>query len=503
MIGLVALVSAGLAASGVGTYLALRSFLVHRLDQQLLATSRPVTRLFSPAPGTNIPAGSVDQRSLRDAAGPGIYVEVRDLNGTVVALTRPGPRDSAGAQPRFPANLKIAPVVPRREAEPGRRPPPAPGRLSTVPASSGGTRFRIAVSPLPAGQGQVMLATSLAPLDQTLRHLVEVELLISLAVLAATAALGLALARQAARPLEHIATTADAIAAGDLGRRVEGATESSEVGRVGLALNAMLGEIQESFARRDASESRLRRFVADASHELSTPLTSIQGYAELLDLSTQLSPADVTRASGRIRSESTRMARLIDDLLLLASMDRGRPLRVEQIDLALVATDAATDIRAAEPSRPITCEAFGPVIVSGDDDRLRQVAANLCANARRHTPPGTPIAVRASVDGHFGVLEVADEGPGLTPEQSARVFDRFYRVDTARARNQGGSGLGLAIVAAVVEAHGGHVSAGGTPGGGATFRVSIPLAEASRGPLPTATTTEPTEPSEPSDSEGG
>ncbi|GAC1598492.1 MAG: HAMP domain-containing sensor histidine kinase [Acidimicrobiales bacterium] len=477
LVGLMALVTAGLGASGVGTYLALRSFLVRRLDEQLTATLRPVTRVLAPGPET-VTTELLDDRALRDAAGPGVYIEVRDASGKVVSVVQSGPHDATKGAPQLPTILRVW-SAPERGVGPGRPPPPPPpppaARRFTVPAVAGGGRFRVSVGPLPGAAGEVVVAIGLRPLDQTLRHLVDVELAISAAVLATTALLGLALARQAARPLEHIAATADAIAAGDLGRRVEGAAPSSEVGRVGMALNTMMSQIQDSFARRDETETRLRRFVADASHELSTPLTSIQGYAELLELGPSLGPADVVVATGRIRSEAMRMAGLVDDLLLLAAMDDGRPLRMELVDLALLATDAAVDIRVSDPRRAVACEAAGQVMVRGDDDRLRQVAANLTTNARRHTPVDTQIVIRAFAEGRFGVLEVVDHGPGLTSEQASRVFDRFYRVDTARARAQGGSGLGLAIVAAVIEAHRGCVVARDTPGGGATFRIEVPL----------------------------
>jgi len=254
------------------------------------------------------------------------------------------------------------------------------------------------------------------------------------------------------------------------------ADQRSEAGRVGLAFNTMLARIQEAFARRDATENRLRRFVADASHELSTPLTSIRGYAELFRRGLSERPDDLAKAMERIEGEAKRMGGLVDDLLMLANLDNGRPLARHPVDLSAIAEDAASDLRAADPGRSVEVVTAGPVMVLGDEDRLRQVAANLTSNARRYTPAGSPVTLRVSSERGRGVLAVADRGPGLDAEQAARVFDRFYRVDTARSRAAGGSGLGLSLVASIAEAHGGQASVETVPGQGATFLVALPLA---------------------------
>ncbi len=194
----------------------------------------------------------------------------------------------------------------------------------------------------------------------------------------------------------------------------------------------MLADIQQAFARRDATEGRLRRFVADASHELSTPLTSIRGYAELFHRGLADRPDDLATAMGRIEAESVRMSRLVDDLLLLAKLDSGRPLETQPVDVVAVVNDAAGDLRVVAPDWPVTVEVPDNLLVLGDEDRLRQVVANLTSNAQRYTPPGTAITLRARADGDRGVIEVADQGPGLDEEQAAKVFERFYRVDAAR-----------------------------------------------------------------------
>ncbi len=258
------------------------------------------------------------------------------------------------------------------------------------------------------------------------------------------------------------------------------------MGRLTTSLNGMLNQIERAFHAREASEARTRRFAADASHELRTPLASIRGFAELYRQGA-VPTAEVGRTMRRIEDEATRMGGLVEDLLLLARLDEQRPGRTESVDLAVLAGDAVHDARALDPTRRVGLLGLGPAagpspaVIVGDEDRLRQVVANLMANAVRHTPAGTPIEVAVGVTAGgpgtpaAAVLEVRDHGPGLSPEQAERVFERFYRVDSSRSRGQGGgSGLGLSIVAAVVGSHGGRVQTLETPGGGATFRVEIP-----------------------------
>jgi len=277
------------------------------------------------------------------------------------------------------------------------------------------------------------------------------------------------------RPLREIEGTASAIAAGDLSRRVERAEPRTEVGRLGLSLNAMLAQIESAFKARQISEERLRRFVADASHELRTPLAAVRAYAELFSRGAATRPADLERSMSGITRETERMTLLVDDLLLLARLDEGRPLEQEPVSLDEVVGEAVDAARVVDAKRPVSLD-VEPATVIGDRDRLRQVIDNLIANVRAHTPPGTPVAVGLHrIDGQ-AELSVSDSGPGFTEEEAARVFERFYRVDHSRTRASGGVGLGLSIVAAVAEAHGGVATARPTPGGGATFLVAIPLA---------------------------
>jgi two-component system OmpR family sensor kinase len=302
-----------------------------------------------------------------------------------------------------------------------------------------------------------------------------IELLVTAVVLAAMTALGLWIVRLGLRPLDEIAKTADAIAAGDLSRRVERAEPRTEVGRLGLALNAMLANIEEAVSALEASESKLRRFVADASHELRTPLAAVRAFAELFTRGAATRPDDLERSMAGIIREAERMSVLVEDLLLLAHLDEGRPLTLEPVALEQVVAEALETSRTIEPGRPIDAS-LEPSIVAGDRDRLRQVVDNLLSNVRSHTPSDAPLKVTLAHEDGSAVLAVADSGPGMDAEQLTHAYERFYRADPSRARASGGAGLGLAIVAAVVEAHGGAVDAESVPDEGTTFRVRLPLA---------------------------
>ena len=315
----------------------------------------------------------------------------------------------------------------------------------------------------------------LSDFQDTLHHVALIGGIVTAAVLIGLAVLAWWLIRLGLRPLEEMGETAGRIADGDLSQRVEETNPRTEVGQLGVALNSMLGQIEEAFDQREASERRMRRFLADASHELRTPLTSIRGYAEVFGMGAAEKPEDVEMAMRRIEQESVRMSVMVNDLLSLARLDEVRePLR-ERVDLRELVSDACEDARAAAPDRRITFTAPDSAEILGDPHQLRQVVANLLANAAVHTPAGSPIEVRLVRQGPSAVLTVRDHGPGISEDAKGQVFERFWRQSASRGRDAGGAGLGLAIVAGVVAAHGGRARASNHPDGGAVFTIELPI----------------------------
>ena len=464
----------GLAVADVVTYASVRSFLYGQADNTLTQNEELGFDYLTFAAGRALPVTKTD---LSRRVPSDVYLTLLDRNGTVI-LRRPS--GSPTRPDPAPVLTKDIPVqqVPDidRHVHVGRyagtfHPDPD----SVVLASTGDPDGQYRAVAVTVPQGTLVTAVSLNPTNDTLNSLRRVELLASLAVLFAMSVLVLLVVRRGLRPLRQMAGTADAIASGDLTRRVpEQRPGTDEVGRLGSALNEMLAQIEEAFAEKSASEDRLRQFVADASHELRTPLTSIRGYAELLARGGFSDQAGQRRALKRIEEEATRMGGLVEDLLLLAELDRGRPLRAEPVDLRRVCADAVGDSNAVARGHHLSLAPGPPVIVLGDSERLAQVAHNLVRNALAHTPPGTTVTVWAGVQGHMGFIQVADDGPGIPPEEAARVFDRFYQSDPSRSYS--GTGLGLAIVRAIAEALGGSAEVLRKVGPGATLRVTIPLA---------------------------
>ncbi|WP_030233369.1 sensor histidine kinase [Streptomyces sp. NRRL S-350] len=476
-----ALVTTGLAVSDAFVLGTVRSQLVEQLDEQLqrygLPLSRkPLAQVTTPTVGRPAVAG-------RRISLPSQYlVQYLSADGKVQALMRQPVSDSdpapqlAGLDP-----IRTAPDVP-----------------FDLPDQRGRHSWRVLVLPLQPPRGQaaspsayasptvtpayVMVAVSREDIDATVGRLSTSFLAIGGAVLVLIAALGFFAVRAGLRPLRRIEAGAARIAAGELSHRMPELPPGTEVGRLSIALNGMLTQIEAAFAARAESEARMRRFVADASHELRTPLAGIRGFAELYRMGALPTEADVKRTMTRIESEADRMGALVEDLLVLARLDEERPLDLAPMDLRTLAADALHDLTALDPSRPVSLTgpcgtgAPGAAPVLGDEARLRQVVTNLVGNAVKHTPSGTPvrIGVGARADG-VCLLEVADSGPGLTEEQAQQVFDRFYRVDASRSRDKGGgAGLGLAIATALTRAHGGTLSLHTAPGEGATFRVELP-----------------------------
>jgi two-component system, OmpR family, sensor kinase len=474
------LVFAALAlSSAAGTY-ALNRYLLDRLDVSLQFYTKALTSV---------------QYDQKLPLPEDYYILASSING--VSANKPVTGDASLTPADYP------PAVTGLEAVNAVLDQPY-----TVHSSNGRVYWRVLVTYY--GNGTVLqVAEKLSPVQLAIGRIIWVDLLAGAGVLIALASIGAAIVRQSLIPLVQIEQTAAAIAAGDLTQRVPdpeaagGGEPTTELGRLAHALNAMLTQIETAFTARaeseaaakaaaeDAqeaetkalsSEAKMRQFVADASHELRTPLTTIRGFAELYRQGAVADPADVTRLVRRIEDEAARMGLLVEDLLLLARLDRERPLTLAPVELPVLALDAVQAAEAIAPERSITLEVRDDperLVAYGDDARLRQVIGNLMTNALVHTPPEAAVALRVyAAPDNRAVVEVADTGPGLTEEQQAHVFERFYRADEARTRHTEraatGTGLGLAIVAALVRSHDGTVDVVSEPGHGTTFRVTLP-----------------------------
>ncbi|WP_344907970.1 HAMP domain-containing sensor histidine kinase [Actinomadura meridiana] len=456
--GMMVLVTLGMTVMSAAGASVLRQYLVGRADDQLRGSvGRAVDQVVE-----GLRRG---QQEINVRIPSEMYAQVRATSGGIVWQNSAW---SESGHPRLPTDMddRI-------------------DRPFTV-SGTGGSQWRILAAPV-AG-GVLILAFSLEEIDRTVRRLVAIDAIVGLLVLSVLLGLGVWVVRASLRPLSAVEETAGAIAAGDLSRRVPPADPRTEMGRLGRSLNTMLAQIEAAFGARAESEAaalrseeRMRRFIADASHELRTPLTAIRGFAEFYRQGAARSPAELDRLIGRIEDAASRMGLLVEDLLLLARLDRQRPIERRPVDLLAVAADSVQEARVLAPERKIELSVEGGLAyqVRGDEARLRQVLGNLLTNALTHTPEGTPVNVRLSPgtlrDAPAVRIEVADAGPGLSPEQAERVFERFYRADEARSRAGGGTGLGLAIVAALVAAHEGLVEADSAPNEGATFRVVLPL----------------------------
>jgi two-component system OmpR family sensor kinase len=508
---LLALVIVALAVISVASLTVFRNYQVQRANQQ-------VTDLYQ-------------QEVMGLHAGHGVNPGVTAFGPYLIAIVPSGTSlaQQAARQPGLPAGTSL-PYVPTSGAWYDAH----GGHLINVGSVSGSDNWQVVAQQFPVvstnffGQSQKSNATlivgvDLGDINGTISQLAGIDLIVSVIIIVGLAVVGVAIVRASLRPLADIEKTARAIAAGDLSRRVPDQDPHTEVGQLGRSLNTMLAQIESSFyaqaqseaaARR--SEARMRQFVADASHELRTPLTAMRGYAEYyrqrggmqddvaaapdsgptgpqspaaatgLGSHGRLGRADMDRIMQRVEQESARMGVLVEDMLLLARLDQQRPIEHRPVDLLTLAADAVQDARIIAPGRDITLDvgSGAAFLVLGDEVRLRQVIGNLMNNALTHTPDGTPVAVRLLAGARQPVpsvvLEVADQGPGLRPDQAEHVFERFYRADQARTRTAGGTGLGLAIVAALVAAHDGTVTLQTAPGQGATFRITLPLAPEAR-----------------------
>ncbi len=444
------------AITGIVTVSLLRGSLLDQMDRDIRANAYDVAQNI-------LPDGSADGTLLR------FYGELRNQDGQTVRSTLP---EESSDVPVIP-EVDVDGVIARKQSG------------FTVPGTAqGSTGWRVVLIPLTNGQGSVAIASNLSTINASLEQAGRLIFAVGLgATMVASGIAFIAVTRQF-RPLGRVERTAAAIAAGDLSRRVEVERPATEVGRLSRSLNAMLAHIEAAFSARTESERKMRRFVADASHELRTPLVTIRGFSELYRHGALQNDDDVRAAMGRIESEAKRMGELVEDLLTLARIDEQRPLDSEPLDLVILGNDAALDARAIAPDRDITVIGLdgGPARSAptvGDEARLRQVVGNLITNALRYTPDGTPIEIAVGIapvihDRMDSVIEVRDHGPGISEEDAARVFERFYRADSSRYRETGGTGLGLAIVAALVAQHDGSVRLEETAGGGATLSIRLP-----------------------------
>jgi two-component system OmpR family sensor kinase len=463
----------GLVVADVVTYVSVHSFLYGRADATLASSEALAFNYvgFARERHASLSAGDLSRH-----VSPDVYVLIISPSGkTVVSRPSGGSPNRPNPRPLVNSSVPVQKTSDLKTREFGRyagtfRPDPN----AVIVGSKGDPDGQYRVVAVRVPEGTMYVALSLNPTDDTLSSLRRIEIVASLAVLGIMMILALWFIRRGLRPLRKMAETADAIAAGDLARRVPQETPTTEVGRLGIALNEMLTQIEEAFAEKSASEERLRQFVADASHELRTPLTSIRGYSELLRRGGFSDEEGINRALQRVEDEAKRMGGLVEDLLLLAELDRGRPLRNDAVDLHRIGIDVVADSNASGHGHVLTMAPGRGVIVRGDGERLTQVAHNLVRNALIHTPPGSMVTVSTHAERGLGVIRVADNGPGIDPAIAPRVFDRFSRGDPARTGT--GTGLGLAIVRAIAEALGGTAEVKAPAGGGTAVVVKIPLA---------------------------
>ncbi|GIH11538.1 two-component sensor histidine kinase [Rhizocola hellebori] len=440
----VGLAAVALIVVNVTGVLVLQRYLVDRLDIEVNRLAQVATRApETPRPSHGFPRG------VGDSA---IFIRY-DSTGAML----PGPSNIDAAE--GPTLGPIADV--------------AQDTIFTASNAVSGESFRVKVTATPGG-GHAVAAISLTRVDSTVNQMTAISVGVSLLVL-----LGLGLASYhvvglGLKPLTRMENDAASIADGDLAIRIADTDPATETGRLGLALNTMLGRIEGEITARVASEQRLRQFLADASHELRTPLTSIRGFAELYRRGGTRPGPELDESMARIEFEAARMGLLVEDLLLLAALDEERPLNRSKVDLLAVAADTVRDAHVRSPHRTVRLADFEPVTVSGDEHRLRQVTTNLVTNALQHTPATASVTLRVRSVENAAVLEVSDTGPGIAPEHAPHIFERLYRADPSRARPQGGAGLGLAIASSIVKAHGGRLELADTPGPGATFRVLLP-----------------------------
>lgn len=465
-LGVVLLSTLGVVASDIAAQTLLRTYLTQEVDNELLSIA-----------GGSIPrlerAGieSDDEDEERE----GRAVQLRPLRSipTATSVTLIGPAGIVLGQIGGDLNATeitsyLSAITPEKTAKYGNRP-------FTIETDE--HDFRVLSQTLPSGLGRVVVAHSFEDIDRILARLQGLFILIGLVMIFFIALASRKVITVGLKPLANVEATAERIAEGDLTARLPDVKPNTEVGRLVSTLNTMLGRIEESFAARLESENKLRRFVADASHELRTPITAIRGFAELHRQGAVSGEEKTKELIGRIENESKRMGSLVEDLLLLARLDQSREMKSEPVNLTQIVSDAVASARAAGQNHTVNFDEQSEEIYAlGDKDRIHQVVANLLANARTHTPAGTVIDVSVKQDADGVRIRIADNGPGLSKSDQERIFERFYRADASRVRTDGeGTGLGLSIVDAVMRAHAGQVSVESEVGKGAVFTLFFPL----------------------------
>jgi len=543
----VAVLALGLLFAGIGTVPLLRNSLITNIDAQLpsLATSDLASRWFD----VSVVDGNIELSPAEDAPRSSEYFfALYAADGT--RLAEAGGAAAESERPVFPETMTIAQAHAQEEDDP----------IALRGQDGGAFHGSVAVSDGPGGTLYVQfVALPLEEADHIIATYFGVYTTVALVTILMAALLIRGLVTLTFRRLGQVESTAMLIASGDFSQRLTDLEPSTEVGRLNFAINTMIERIDRSLAQRDRTVQHMRRFIGDASHELRTPLVSVRGYAELYRMGAIRGEEDTARAMERIEKEAIRMAVLVEDLLDLARLDEEPELEIRPLDLRPVARDAALDVRAAAPRRTITVvdrtsdavprralpplppttptstlakQRSGPLsrlrrrqrsggevmpqidfsevedapvrtppIVLAEDNKVRQVIANLLGNARRFSPEDAPIELVVDSDRQAGLgsIAIVDHGEGIPPQIREQIFERFWRADTSRARETGGSGLGLAIVASIVTALHGEVHVDETPGGGATFTVSLPLAPAQATPEHLLEDTQPLERLDPDD----
>jgi two-component system OmpR family sensor kinase len=488
--GVLPLVAIGLLVLAAITYAEQRSFLLGQVDQQLRSSINEISQFLDQRGYEVLGDGKAYVRKEGEvqpgSGGGGPGSEGREDNDDGTGAGR-GPLPALGARGArlTPAGALVGEelVIGTSHSRPAIPKDIPLGEAFTVGAVTGSGQYRVYAQHDPEDPGITYVAIPLTGVTDTLHRLLVVEAIVIGAVLLVIAALLYAVIGVGLRPLRRFEDTAEEVAGGRMSERVSPADERSEVGRLGLALNAMLDRLEAAFDERDASEERLRQFLADASHELRTPIAAIRGYAELYRIGAASDPENTGLAMRRIEQEASRMGVLVEDLLVLARLDEEPEREPVDVDLAPLVRDAASDAHAMAPDRSVSADADGPILVRGNPMHLHQVLANLIRNAIVHTPEGSPIELGARADGREAVITVRDHGPGVPPENREQLFDRFWRAEKGRERGRAGAGLGLAIVAAIVDDAGGSVAVGDAPGGGAIFSVRLPLAQEAAAPV--------------------